>query len=98
MFTKTPVVPKHYQRLLEEELERALRELAGTSVGTEEYVKTLTSVERLNDMMAKKIPSSVSKDTLANIGANLIGIFMILQHERLNVISRNALGFVIRTR
>lgn len=96
MFVKKEV-PK-YQLMLEEELENALRRLKTELTGSEEYAKTLTYVERLHDMILYNTTSdSVSKDTFANICANLLGIFLILQHERVNVISRNALSFVTRT-
>lgn len=39
-----------------------------------------------------------SPDTLLVVGGNLLGIGLILSHEKLNVISSKALGFVLRGR
>lgn len=84
--------------MLESELERMIRRLNSEVPLSEEYAKTLTLVERLEEMMEKEKPSSVSKDTLVTVAANLAGIFMIIRHEHVNVITSKALGFVIRSR
>ena len=98
MFTKKEP-PKYYQRKIEEELERAIACLKTSLIDSEEYAKMLTSAERLHGMLdEEKKSSSVSRDVLANIGANLLGIFMIIKHENVNVITSKALNFVIRTR
>jgi hypothetical protein len=93
-------LPKTYKRLLEEELERAITSLRGSLTDSEEYSKMLTTVERLHDMLDEetKPSNSVSRETLATIGANLLGIFMIIKHESVNVITSKALSFVIRPR
>lgn len=90
-------IPNH-QRLLESELDRTLRNLRAEMPNTEEYAKTLSLVERLNQMVDKEKPSSVSKDTLLTVGANLLGIILILKHEHANVITTKALGFIMRPR
>ena len=48
-------------------------------------------------MMDKEKPSSVSKDAMLTVGANLLGIVLIIKHEHVNVITSKALGLVIRT-
>lgn len=40
----------------------------------------------------------VSPDTIVVVAANLLGILLILNHERLDIISTKALGFVIKGR
>lgn len=93
-------LPKTYKRLLEEELERAITSLRGSLTDSEEYAKMLTAVERLHELLEEEhTPTNfVSKDTLAVVGANLLGIFMIIKHESVNVITSKALSFVIRPR
>jgi len=95
MFAKEK--PK-YQLLLESELEQSIRILRNHQTGSEEYEKTLRCVERLHDMIDEEKHSTVSKDVLASVGANLLGILMIIKHESVNVISSKALSFVIRPR
>jgi uncharacterized protein YbaP (TraB family) len=84
--------------MLESELERILTRLKTELVLSEEYTQTLAITERLHDMMDKDRPSSVSKETLVTVGANLLGIFMIIKHEHVNVITSKALSFVLRPR
>jgi len=86
------------QRLIEVELDRTLIQLKAERVTDEEYAKTLSLVERLHKMLDKEKPASVSKDTILTVGANLVGIILILKHEHVNVISSKALGFIMRPR
>lgn len=98
MFSR-PRVKKLHERRIEEELIRTIGVMMRTDVTTQEYAKALTIAERLLGMMAEeKKPSTVSKEALLNVGANLLGILMIIKHEHVNVISSKALGFVTRVK
>lgn len=96
MFTKKE--PPKYRRLLEDEYERAIASLRSSLTDSEEYAKKLTIVERLHEITDKETSDSVSKDTMAIVSANLLGIFMIIRHENVNVITSKALNFVIRSK
>lgn len=96
MFTSKEI--PYHQRMLVEEYERAIANLKNVTIDSNDYVKMLNTVERLHDLMDTKNPSSVSKDALLNVGANLLGIFMIIKHEHVNVVTSKALSFVIRSR
>ena len=52
------------------------------------------------DVLSKMLEPSwtISPDTVAIISANLLGIVLILNHERLNIISSKAMSFVIKGR
>jgi hypothetical protein len=77
------------------EIDRAFRELKTHTVGTQEYVKLLDIISKLYDMKEDQKPSQVSKDTLAVIGANLLGILMIIKHEHVgNFISSRAFSLI----
>ena len=86
--------------LLEIEFERTLSVMKTVLHESKEYAQMLNAAERLHEMMEKEreTPSSVSRDTMANIGANLLGIIMIIKHEHVNVITSKALSFVTRLR
>lgn len=90
-------VPRH-QRKLESELERILAVLSTTQPDSPEFAKTLISVKAIYEMMEVRKPSPISRETLVTVGANLLGILLIIKHEDVNVITSKALGFVIRTR
>lgn len=83
---------------LEIEIDRAVRELVNHPIGSEEYNRTLDAIVKLHKMKEEEKPSEVSKDTLSMIGANLLGIFMIIKHEQFNVITSKAMGLLFRIR
>jgi hypothetical protein len=87
-----------YQRMLEDEYVRTLAVLSSHQTDSQEYAKLLSNVERIHEMMDIKNPSPVSRETLLTVGANILGILLIIKHEDVNVITSKALGFVIRVR
>jgi hypothetical protein len=93
MFSRT-----YEHRSIDLEIDRAFRELKLKDVGTPDYVKILNIISTLNEMKRKEQPSKVSKDTMAEIGANLLGIFMIIKHEHVNVVTSRAMSLLMRIR
>ena len=91
MFSKPP-------SLIDMALDRAIREMNRHEIGSTEYAKRLDIVIKLHKMKEEEKPSFVSKDTMAIIGANLLGIFMIIQHEHVNVIASKAMNLVLKPR
>ena len=89
-----------YQRMLESEIERTISGLKMTPlVDSTEYEKQLAIAERLHKLMDHEEKTSpVSKETMATVAANLLGIIMIIKHESVNVLTSKALSFVIRPR
>lgn len=81
---------------LEKALDRALRKLDELDVHTEEYANTLDRVSKLHKMKEDEKPDSVSKDSLFRSAANLLGILLIIHHERVNIITSKALPFVAK--
>ena len=86
-----------YKRLLENELEHTLKSLRGHVIGSDEHKKAMDAAVTLHDMMDED-PPGVSKDTLALIAGNLLGILLIIKHEHVNVITSKAMGLIIRAR
>lgn len=64
---------------------------------TEARIK-LNEIEGQLKIKESDNPRRVSPDTWAIVAANLVGIGLILGHERLNVITTKALGFIMRMR
>lgn len=90
-------IPRH-QRILEDEYVQVLTELGTLQRDSPEYAKMLGNVERIHGLMDIRKPLPVNRDTLLTIGANILGILLIIKHEDVNVITSKALGFVIRIR
>lgn len=83
---------------LEAEADRAVRDLANHPVGSQDYVRTLDQVVKLHKMMEEEKSSSVSKNTLIGVSANLLGILMILAHEWTGPVTSRALSLVFKPR
>lgn len=60
-----------------------------------EISEILTFMEKYRDLTKK---TRISPDTLAVVAGNLLGIMLILNHEKMNVITSKALAFVLRGR
>ena len=80
------------------EIARIIRALQTVEVESKEYGTLLGRLEKLQRIRKDESPDNFSSDGLLMAATNLIGIFAILQHENLNVITSKALSFVTRTR
>jgi hypothetical protein len=80
---------------LDEAIERILNRMQYEEVDSEEYG---TMVSRLDKLYAMKNTNRnrVSKDAIWTIGANILGIILILGHERANVVTSKALSFIVK--
>lgn len=86
------------QSPLEHAIDLAIRDLNRHVIGSEDYVRTLDALVKLHKMKSEERSSVVSKDTLLIVGGNLLGIFMILKHEHVNVITSRAVGLLLKPR
>lgn len=87
MFKKNPI-----EAQLDEEILTLLHAMDAydTKFG-DEYANL---VDQFNKLYELRYKSRISKETLATIGANVLGIVVVLQHERAHVIASKAIGFV----
>lgn len=83
---------------VELELSRLFKLLRTHEPDSDEYTATVDKIAKLHKLEIDEKSKRVSPDTLALIGANLLGIVMILKHEELNVITTKALSLVSRAR
>lgn len=86
MFKKTS-----HEANIDEIVDGLLEELGAHTSTTDEYATIVKRIAELKDVRNK---NSISKETLATIGANLVGIAVILQHERAHVVASKAFGLV----
>lgn len=77
-------------------LTQALSDLQTLSPESDEYTKAVTNIDKLTKMKEHHAPKKVSPDVLVTAGANLAGIVLILQYERVHVVASKALGFVMK--
>lgn len=92
MFTFKPAA----KTKLDVAIDLAHAELAGYEPTEKEYATCIDQMSRLYELKKKETPERVSKDTLAMVAANLLGIVLILHHEQVNVVTTKALSFVVK--
>lgn len=81
----------------QELIDAANSALFGMDVDSEEYSKTLDQIERLHKLASReKEGRRVSPDTLALVLGNLVGIIIILNFEKVNVIGTKAIGMIVK--
>jgi|tagenome__1003787_1003787.scaffolds.fasta_scaffold20106021_1 hypothetical protein len=79
---------------VELELASLFRELKHQSVDSKEYSAILDHIVTLHGLRKDEETAGVNKNTLALIGGNLLGIFMIIRHEHVNVVTSRALSLL----
>jgi len=84
---------------LDEVIDNVLSEMNGFTADSKEYGAASDNYVKLMKLR-KELTSSttISPDTLALIAANLAGIILILNHERVHVVASKALSFVGKLR
>lgn len=84
------------QKALDAEIERLTVELSKLDANHEDYVKISDNLKVLCAAREMKDPSGISMETLVAIGANLIGLLIVLNFEKTGVITSKALGMLWR--
>ena len=82
---------------LDAEIAAVLRDLKNCDELDESYYTRLDVLDKLMDLRNKQNRKFLSKEN-APLIANIVGIAMILYHEKANVITTKALGFVTKGR
>jgi len=96
MFKKDP--PRELQDL-DRLIESVYSDLAGFTSDSEEFDKMSDQLKKLLELRTKIAPQTrVSPDVLATVGANLLGIIVILGYEHAHVVTSKALQFVMKLR
>lgn len=93
MFNKTPNDTR-----TDAMIEQVLAAAAAATPGSDEYTKLVDQIDKLMKLEASNKPERVSKETWATIGANLLGILVIVGYEHAHPITSKALGFVTKSR
>lgn len=83
---------------LQGQIDEVLLEMGSHKTYTEEYDKLLNQLERLYKLQAPEKARRISPDAIVAVVGNLAGIVMILNFERVHVVTSKALGFVLKTK
>lgn len=95
MFTK---LTKKDPSRLDQEIDRVLDLMSREDPETEKYAQWADQVTKLYKLKEIDSKQRVSKDALAAIAGNLLGIGMILSYERVHIVTSKAVGFVLKAK
>lgn len=88
---------KKEQSKIQREIEYLHDELDDYDSNSQEYANILKQLEVLYKL-DKEVKFTIDPNTALVVGANILGILMILGYERAHVVTSKALGFVIKGR
>jgi hypothetical protein len=91
MFTKTPTDDS----ALDQAIAKVYAEMSTTTSDTDEYYRMTQQLTALYALKATPSPR-LSPDTVAVVAGNLLGIFVMVGHERAHVITSKALNFIMK--
>lgn len=83
---------------LEQAIDGLFQELSLRQSDSEEYSTMVDQLTKLYKLKEINAPKPLSPDTLAIVVGNLVGIVLIVGHERMHLITSKALNFVLRLR
>jgi len=83
---------------LDEAIDALLARIATEPYDSKETPAMVDQVTKLAKLKEKDIPKRPSPDTLVLVAGNILGIVLILQFERVNVVTSRAIGFVMKLR
>lgn len=90
--------PHENDSALNEAIDAIFSDLSHHRSDEEEYARSVDQLTKLYKLKEVNPPRQVSPDTLAIVAGNLIGIILIVGHERMNVVTSKALNFLLKLR
>ena len=83
---------------LQDQIDSILLQMEQEEGNSPEFDGLLTQLERLYKLQAPEKARRVSPDAIVAVAGNLLGIVLILNYERINVVTSKALSFVIKSK
>lgn len=79
---------------LQQEIERVIEIMSSLQPDSDEYAKMNKQLGNLHERLVAEKPKPLDAGTVATITANLVGILLIVGHERAHVVTSKAVGFL----
>lgn len=83
---------------LDKAIDSVFQEMETVNADSEEYSKMVQQLETLYKIRSSTKDNRVDVNTVVTVAGNLLGIVMILNYERLHIVTTKALGFVMKTK
>ncbi len=87
---------KETKKRLIEERDLALEKMSMEGISSEDWAYYKKQFEGYSELL--KRDWKISPDTLLVVGGNLLGILLILNFEKMDIVMSKALGFVLKGR
>lgn len=81
---------------IDDEIRSVLEEMAAVKASDDKYETMVKNLETLCRAKSHARETKLDPNTILAVGANVVGIAMILSFEKVNVLGSKALGFVFR--
>ena len=88
-------------KTIDEQIEETLGQMEQYEVGSEEYLSAAKAVEVLCQARshAKAVAfKGVPLETIVAVGANILGLLIVLNYEKTNIITSKAFGWISKGR
>ena len=89
---------KPKSRSIDDEVARLLTEISNMNVEDDVYAKALKNLSVLMEAKSQKTPSQISADTVVMAVTNIASILIILNYEKLGVITSKTFGMIPKGR
>lgn len=83
---------------LEVVIDSILDDMSKLEPNSDEYTDMANNLEKLLKAKSCEKLKGISPDTIAIVLGNLLGIVLILKHEKIDIITTKALSFVLKGR
>lgn len=83
---------------LDKVIDSILDDMSKLEANSDEYGDMANNLEKLLKAKSYEKQKGISPDTIAIVAANLIGIVLILKHEKVDIITSKAMGFILKGR
>lgn len=80
---------------LEDTISDLIRQMSVADATSKEYAYMADQLVKLYSL--RETPKRISKDTLAIVGGNLLGILIVVGYERMNAMTSRAMNLLLRT-
>lgn len=83
---------------LDEEIARCIEQISKLDLSSEKYAVAAENLKKLFEAKSLRTKWTISPDTILAVGANLVGILLILNYERVGIVTTKALTFLPKGR
>lgn len=80
------------------EIDALLEEMAVEHGDTDKYKKLADNLKTLYEIKATSKKTRIDPNTIVTAGASLAGILLVLNYEKVDIITTKALGFIPKVR